>query len=141
MKNSQQFTILLDYFVITHKVIFNCWKDAAYSRREVATPCRMPPLWLILLQGNVFLNHWKPLWMVHLNIWNFMFIAWNKGRVAVLNWMNFWKSSKGGGSFSIQKFILQILGTLNKTFWSWNWYKIVISEFRYVFKALVVISV
>ena len=26
--------------------------------------------------------------------------------------MNFWKSAKGGGAFSIQKFILQILGTL-----------------------------
>ena len=45
--------------------------------------------------------------------------------------MNFRKSAKGGsGSFSIQKFILQILGTLNRTFWSWNWYKIVISRFR-----------
>ena len=35
----------------------------------------------------------------------------------------FW-SAKGGGSFSIQKFILQILGALNRAFWSWNWYKI-----------------
>ena len=36
------------------------------------------------------------------------------------------KSSKGGeeeGSFSIQKFMLQILVTLNRAFWSWNWYK------------------
>ena len=35
--------------------------------------------------------------------------------------MNFWKSAKGdrgggGVSFSIQKFILQILGTLNRAF-------------------------
>ena len=33
------------------------------------------------------------------------------------------------GSFSIQKFILQILGTLNRAFWSWNRYKIVIFWF------------
>ena len=32
--------------------------------------------------------------------------------------MIFWKSAKGGGrSFSIQKFILQILGTLNRFFY------------------------
>ena len=29
-------------------------------------------------------------------------------------------------------FILQILGTLNRAFWSWNWYKMVISGFRVV---------
>ena len=29
----------------------------------------------------------------------------------------------GRGSFSIQKFILQILGTLNRAFSAWNWYK------------------
>ena len=39
----------------------------------------------------------------------------------------------GGGSFSIQKFILQILRTLNRAFWSWNWHKIVISGFRVYF--------
>ena len=38
-----------------------------------------------------------------------------------------------GGSFSIQKFMLQILRTLNGAFWAWNWYKIVISEFRVCF--------
>ena len=49
--------------------------------------------------------------------------------------MNFWKSAKGGGgrAFLIQKFILQILGTLNRVFLSWNWYKIVISGFRVCF--------
>ena len=47
--------------------------------------------------------------------------------------MNFWKSAKGGWSFSIQKFILQTLGTFNRAFWSWNWYKIVISGFRVCF--------
>ena len=26
------------------------------------------------------------------------------------------------GAFSIQKFMLQILGTLNRAFWAWNWY-------------------
>ena len=31
-----------------------------------------------------------------------------------------------GGSFSIQKFLLQILGTLISAFWPWNWHKIVI---------------
>ena len=39
----------------------------------------------------------------------------SKGRVPLPNRMNFWKSAKGGGgggAFSIQKFILQILGTL-----------------------------
>ena len=44
--------------------------------------------------------------------------------------MIFWKLPRGGWSFSILKFILQILGTLNRAFWSWNWYKIVISGFR-----------
>ena len=38
-----------------------------------------------------------------------------------------------GGSFSIQQIILQILGTFNRAFWSWNWYKIVISGFRVCF--------
>ena len=33
----------------------------------------------------------------------------------------FRKVPRGGGSFSIQKFILQILGTLNRAFWAWNW--------------------
>ena len=27
---------------------------------------------------------------------------------------------RGGGSFSIKKFMLQILGTLNRAFWAWN---------------------
>ena len=27
------------------------------------------------------------------------------------------------GAFSIQKFMLQILRTLNRAFWAWNWYK------------------
>ena len=34
------------------------------------------------------------------------------------------------GVFSIQNFILQILETFNRAFWSWNLYKIVISGFR-----------
>ena len=47
-----------------------------------------------------------------------------KGRVRLPNRMNFWKSSKGGGGlFSIQKFISQILEALNRAFWAWNWYK------------------
>ena len=33
------------------------------------------------------------------------------------------KFQRGGGGFSIQKFMLQILGTLNRAFWAWNWYK------------------
>ena len=45
-----------------------------------------------------------------------------KGRIPLPNQMNFWKSAKeGGGSFPIQKMILQILGTLNRAFWAWNW--------------------
>ena len=36
--------------------------------------------------------------------------------MALPNRMNFRKSAKGGGSFSIQKFMLQILGTLNRAF-------------------------
>ena len=38
------------------------------------------------------------------------------GRVALSYQLIFRKSSKGGGSFSIQKFMLQILGTLNRAF-------------------------
>ena len=42
----------------------------------------------------------------------------DKGRIPLPNRMNFWISAKGGGgrSFSIQKFLLQILGTLNRAF-------------------------
>ena len=40
------------------------------------------------------------------------------------------KGQRGEGSFSIQKFILQILGTLNRAVWLWNWYKIIISGLR-----------
>ena len=41
----------------------------------------------------------------------------NKGRVRLPNQMNFWKHYKrGGGSFSVQKLMLQILGTLNRFF-------------------------
>ena len=40
-----------------------------------------------------------------------------RGRVRLRNRTNFQKSAKGvGGSFSFQKFILQILGTLNGAF-------------------------
>ena len=48
----------------------------------------------------------------------------------------FGKVPKGeGGSFSIKKIILQILGTLKRAFWSenCNWKKIVISGFRVCF--------
>ena len=38
----------------------------------------------------------------------------HKGRILLPNQMNFWKSAKGVGSFSIQKFILHILVTLNR---------------------------
>ena len=49
------------------------------------------------------------------------------------------KFQKGGGwSFSIQKFMLQILGTLNRAFWAWNWYKRIISGlFADVFSTIV----
>ena len=60
--------------------------------------------------------------------------TFTKGRMALPNQMNFRKSSKGGeGSFSIQKFTLQILGTLNRAFLAWNWFKRVISGFRVCF--------
>ena len=44
--------------------------------------------------------------------------CYSKGRVPLPNRMNFWKSSKGegGGLFSIQKSMMQILGTLNRAF-------------------------
>ena len=56
-----------------------------------------------------------------------------KGRVALPSQKNFWKSAKGGGAFSIQKFILQIFGTLNRDFWAGNWFKRVISGLRVCF--------
>ena len=40
---------------------------------------------------------------------------------------------RGGGSFSIQKIMLKILGTSNKAFWAWNWYKRANSGFRVCF--------
>ena len=46
----------------------------------------------------------------------------------------FGKVPRGGvGAFSIQEFMLQILGTLNRAFWAWNWYQKVISGFRVCF--------
>ena len=39
-----------------------------------------------------------------------------------IGWI-FGKVPKGGGSFSIQKLMLQTLGTLNRAFLAWNWYK------------------
>ena len=43
--------------------------------------------------------------------------------MAAPNRMNFRESSKGGEArvISIQKFMLQVLGTLNRAFWAWNW--------------------
>ena len=53
-------------------------------------------------------------------LWFFLFLLLlccnNKGRVPLPNRMNCWKSSKGEGSFSIQKIMLQILGILNRAF-------------------------
>ena len=40
------------------------------------------------------------------------------------------KSQRGGGSFPIQKFILQTFGTLNRAFWAGNWFIRVISGFK-----------
>ena len=48
-------------------------------------------------------------------------------------WNEFSGKLQRGGSFSIQKFIFQIMATFNRNIWSWNWYKIVISEFRECF--------
>ena len=40
-----------------------------------------------------------------------------EGRIPLPNQMIFWKSAKkGGGLFSFQKIMLQILGTLNRAF-------------------------
>ena len=39
-----------------------------------------------------------------------------QGGVRLPNRMNFWKSATGGRSFSIQRFISQTLGTLNRAF-------------------------
>ena len=49
-----------------------------------------------------------------------------------IGWI-FGKKPKVGGSFSIQKFILHILGAFNSAFWAWNWFKRVISGFRVSF--------
>ena len=71
--------------------------------------------------------------------WN-LCLCPSKGRVRLSNRTNFRKSAKGGvGSFSIQKFILQILGTLNRFFWAWNWYKRVISGLRVGFFSTIVL--
>ena len=44
-----------------------------------------------------------------------------KGSLPIPKWMNFWKSSKrGGGSFPIQKFLLQILDFWTGFFWHKN---------------------
>ena len=61
----------------------------------------------------------SPFWMTrHIK---FLWCCYAKGRIPLPNRVIFWKNAKGGGSFSIQKFMLQILGTLNRAFWAWNW--------------------
>ena len=50
----------------------------------------------------------------------------------------FGKVPKGGESFSIQKIMLQILGTLNRAFCAWNWCKK--SEFRVQGMFLTIVS-
>ena len=46
-----------------------------------------------------------------------------EGWLRQIGWL-FGKVPNGGrGSFSIQRYMLQILGTLNRAFWAWNWYK------------------
>ena len=61
-----------------------------------------------------------------------LFTLFREGFCYQIGWI-FGKVPKGGGSFSIQKFMWQILGTLNRAFWSWNWYKLVISGLRVCF--------
>ena len=48
--------------------------------------------------------------------------ALRQGSRYQIGWF-FWKVPKGRGSFSIQRFISQILETLNRAFWVWNWHK------------------
>ena len=67
-------------------------------------------------------------------------ICKREGSGSQIGWI-FRKSAKGGEVIFDPKIYIADFGNLNRAFWSWNWYKIVISEFRYVFKALVVISV
>ena len=45
----------------------------------------------------------------------------SEGRVRLQNQMNFWKSANGGRGDHFQSKKLQILGTLNRNFWAWNW--------------------
>ena len=47
-----------------------------------------------------------------------------EGWLRQIKWIfgKFTKGKGGGGAFSIQKFMLQILGILNRAFWAWNWY-------------------
>ena len=69
--------------------------------------------WKIFLENS--LKHRKFLLLPKLNL--------REGSRYQIRWI-FGKVPKGGGgSFSIQKFMLQILGTLNRAFWAWNWYK------------------
>ena len=58
-------------------------------------------------------------------------LYFREGRCYQIRWI-FGKVPKreGGGSFLIQKFILQIFGTLSRAFWARNWFKRVISGFR-----------
>ena len=68
---------------------------------------------------NIGQLHW------FLNNVQMFFFAIREGSCYQIGWI-FGKVPKGGrgeGSFSIQKFMLQILGTLNRAFWPWNWYK------------------
>ena len=52
------------------------------------------------------------------------FLSWGKGGCTKSDeFLEKFQRKGGWGSFPIEKFILQILGTLNRAFWAWNWYK------------------
>ena len=59
--------------------------------------------------------------MLILGIFPFFGGNFSKGQVALTKQMNFRQRSKGGGSFSIQKFMLQILVLLTGLFERAGW--------------------
>ena len=67
---------------------------------------------LVALGGGVEVDTWntKEVSLVLKVIFTF------QGRIPLPYRMIFWKSAKGGESFSIQKIMLLILGTLNRAF-------------------------
>ena len=81
-----------------------------------------PTRWSTQRANDRYKDHLHSRWAITKTVDDLYIDQVHMGRVQLTHQMIFWKNTKegGGGSLSIQKFILQIFGTLNRAFGSWN---------------------